>query len=380
MVLIRTFGALLNVCLILIGLLVSEPLLAHTDGVTKARLTVKERQGFYLELLNFDLLNCLSDTLYREDLSVDSILGMDDESLQATLNRTAVKFQNELVVYDANGRSFDYHLEFPSLVQVKNQFRIKKSLAEEPSFIVKLRGKLRNDNDQLHIKFPESLNQVSLKKVIIDTLHIPKGAESTDLFQYGAGNESIVEVFIKYVRLGFEHIIPKGIDHILFVLGIFLLSYRFRPLVWQISAFTLAHAITLALTMYDVISLPSHIVETVISLSVAFVAFENIIARKMTPWRPVLVFVFGLLHGMGFAGVLSDLGLPETNYIGALVAFNVGVELGQLAVVGAAFVMLCAWFSRPWYRQYICIPLSAIIGVIGLYWAVDILAINPFGY
>jgi len=177
------------------------------------------------------------------------------------------------------------------------------------------------------------------------------------------------EVAIDYVGLGFEHILPGGLDHILFVLGLFLLSRKLKPLLWQVTAFTLAHSITLALGIYGIIHLSSSIVEPLIALSIAFVGIENIITRELKPWRVVIVFLFGLLHGMGFAGVLIELGLPESEFVSALISFNVGVELGQLAVITLAFAAVF-WLrgNELLYRRLVVIPGSLIIALMGLYW------------
>lgn len=175
-----------------------------------------------------------------------------------------------------------------------------------------------------------------------------------------------------YLRLGFTHIIPKGLDHILFVLGIFLLSTRWRPLLAQVTAFTIAHSVTLALTIYNVVSLPTRIVEPAIALSIAYVGLENVLTKSVKPWRIALVFCFGLLHGMGFAGVLADLGIPQTERATALVSFNVGVELGQLTVIAVAFAVLASWARRErWYRARVIVPASVMIGLVGLYWTVQ---------
>lgn len=174
----------------------------------------------------------------------------------------------------------------------------------------------------------------------------------------------------RYLALGFEHILPLGLDHILFVLGLFLLSTRLRPLLWQVSAFTVAHTLTLALSMYGVVQLPPRLVEPLIALSIAYVAVENLCTSELKPWRPALVFGFGLLHGMGFAGVLRELGLPRGEFVPALISFNVGVEAGQLAVIGAAFLLL-GWFrKRSWYRRAVVVPASLTIAAVGGYWAV----------
>ncbi len=175
-----------------------------------------------------------------------------------------------------------------------------------------------------------------------------------------------------YLKLGFEHIIPLGLDHILFVLSIFFLSDRLRPILWQATTFTLAHSITLGLAMYGYIKPLPAVVEPIIALSIFFVAMENMLVRKLRPSRLGIVFLFGLVHGMGFAGALSELGLPSSSYFSALVSFNVGVELGQLAVILTAYFLLGRWFSKEsWYRGYIVNPVSAVIAVIALYWTVE---------
>ena len=175
----------------------------------------------------------------------------------------------------------------------------------------------------------------------------------------------------RYIRLGFEHILPYGADHILFVLGLFLLDTRLRPLLWQISAFTLAHSVTLALAVLGVVALPPRLVETLIAASIAYVAIENLLTDRLHVWRPLLVFAFGLLHGLGFAGVLGELGLPDDGLIVALLAFNVGVELGQLAVIVLAFACVGWLRRRDDYRRLVVIPLSALIAAIGLWWAFE---------
>lgn len=178
-----------------------------------------------------------------------------------------------------------------------------------------------------------------------------------------------------YLALGFTHILPRGLDHVLFVLGIFLLCVRLKPVLWQVSAFTVAHTITLALTIYGIVSLPSSVVEPLIALSIVYVAVENVFTAKLHAWRPVVVFCFGLLHGMGFAGVLSEIGLPRSEFVPALLSFNLGVECGQLAVILAAFLVIGLPFrNKPWYRRRIVIPGSLMIAAVGLYWAIERLA------
>jgi hydrogenase/urease accessory protein HupE len=176
----------------------------------------------------------------------------------------------------------------------------------------------------------------------------------------------------QYFGLGFMHILPKGLDHILFVVGIFLLGVRWRSVLLQVSTFTIAHSITLGLTMYGIVSLPARVVEPMIALSIAYVAIENLVTAELKPWRLALVFAFGLLHGMGFAGVLRDLGLPRAQFLTALITFNGGVEAGQLTTIALAFTAVAYWrTNRLTYRRFIVQPVSLAIALMGLYWTVQ---------
>ena len=175
-----------------------------------------------------------------------------------------------------------------------------------------------------------------------------------------------------YLQLGFTHILPLGLDHILFVLSLFLLNPKLKPILWQATAFTLAHTITLGLAIYGVIKPPANIVEPVIALSIMYVALENIFSPRLKASRIGIVFLFGLIHGMGFASALTELGLPKNSYFSSLIMFNLGVELGQAAVILAAFLLLGLPFGKkPYYRKRIVIPLSIIIAATALYWTIE---------
>ncbi|MFO0985600.1 MAG: HupE/UreJ family protein [Planctomycetota bacterium] len=171
-----------------------------------------------------------------------------------------------------------------------------------------------------------------------------------------------------YLALGYLHVLTRGLDQVLFVLALFLLSARWRPLLAQVMAFTVAYSITLALSMNQLVSLAPRIVAPVIALSIAYVALENLLVRNFTPWRVVVVFGFGLLHGMGLAGALRKLGPPRSQFLTALASFNVGVEAAQLSVIAAALLLLGGWQgAKPWYRTRVALPFSAAIAAVGLY-------------
>ena len=180
------------------------------------------------------------------------------------------------------------------------------------------------------------------------------------------------DVFWFYLKLGFNHILPWGLDHILFVVGLCLLSKKIKVILWQATAFTVAHSITLALSMKNIIVAPPAIVEPIIALSILFVALENILLDELKPWRVLLVFLFGLVHGMGFASSLNEIGLPRNNFLLSILSFNGGVELGQVFVILAVFLLVVLPFGKMKnYRKYVVYPLSALIGLIALYWTVQ---------
>lgn len=175
-----------------------------------------------------------------------------------------------------------------------------------------------------------------------------------------------------YFKLGFEHIIPAGLDHILFIASLCLLSTNWKRILLQATAFTVAHSITLALSIKNVVSLPSGIIEPVIALSIAFVATENILLKELKAWRMVLVFVFGLIHGLGFASSLNETGLPRDQFYTSIISFNAGVEVGQLAIIAAIFLLVIVPFKNTQgFRKWVVNPVSASIAVIALYWMVE---------
>lgn len=202
--------------------------------------------------------------------------------------------------------------------------------------------------------------------------YLTAGALSAPLPRSGAAELGLWEAFVDYIAIGFSHIVPKGLDHILFVLGLFFFSLAMRPLLIQVTAFTVAHTVTLALATLGLVNLSPAIVEPLIAASIVFIAVENVIGGQIGWRRTLVVFGFGLLHGLGFASVLGEIGLEPTRFLTGLIGFNIGVELGQLAVILAAFLLVGLPFGRKtWYRRAIAIPVSVVIGAIGAWWAVE---------
>ncbi len=188
---------------------------------------------------------------------------------------------------------------------------------------------------------------------------------------YALENAPTSNVAWFYTKLGFEHIVPLGIDHILFVVCLCLLNTKLKAVLWQATAFTIAHSITLALSIQNIFTLPGAIVEPIIALSILFVAVENLVIHELKPWRVALVFLFGLIHGLGFASALNEIGLPRDQFALSLISFNVGVELGQLVVIAIVCTFLQFFRKRIWYRHRIVYPVSLLIIFIASYWTIQ---------
>jgi len=246
-------------------------------------------------------------------------------------------------------------------------------LARESTVL--LTGKVPAGVDEMQWSYPEkygsSVLRIERPGQELQAQFFGAGAKSNAIRIGVAEPRSWTEKFADYAEIGFTHILPKGLDHILFVLGLFLLNSNWRPLLVQVTAFTLAHSVTLALGLYGLVSISPAIVEPLIALSIVYVAIENLFTNRLHAWRPVIVFLFGLLHGLGFAGILTEIGLPQSDFLLGLVAFNVGVEFGQLAVIALAFIAV-GWFARAsWYRSRITNPASVAIAVVGAWWFVE---------
>jgi hypothetical protein len=205
--------------------------------------------------------------------------------------------------------------------------------------------------------------------LLLLTLCVPATAH---VINYDLDSQPQGSVFWKYLGIGYEHIIPLGFDHILFILCVFFLNTSIRKIILQATMFTLAHSITLGLSMYGIINPDPKIVEPLIALSIVVLALENTFSSRVKPWRLLMVFLFGMVHGMGFAGALSELGMPRYAFLTALVAFNVGVELGQLSIILFMYFAVAKTMSKkPWYRKRVVVSASVAIALVAFYWTVQ---------
>lgn len=361
-----------------------------------------------LFLLSPSLVNAHTNEANQAELQL-----LEDNKYQLIVSIDALHFIKSLQEFSGDEPEFIYYLKALSLIETKQLLsKVTQKLNEQTTFIIdkeqvlvapflgltvsELRDRLHPSSFNKPVKlfsageFPQTHQKVALTFPLLlgDVLltvtspnkSLVLSGEHSHYFSIDGSNSVIRELSMmeskllnitEYIYQGFVHILPHGLDHILFVLALFLLATKTSTLLWQVSAFTLAHTITLALGIFGVINLPSSIVEPLIALSIAYVAIENIYQQKLTKWRLPIIFLFGLLHGLGFASVLVELGLPESEYVSSLLSFNVGVEFGQITVIALALLATRWFIHKPWYRQYVVIPTSAIISVIALYWFIE---------
>ncbi len=210
------------------------------------------------------------------------------------------------------------------------------------------------------------------KENMIFSTYLQPGEISVELSPQS--ESKISQTIIEYIILGVEHIVPKGLDHILFIFGVFFFAVKLKSLLWQVTMFTLAHSLTLILASLKLVFIPATIIEPLIALSIGYVAFENIFQRqnkfrsRTNAIRYAVIFFFGLIHGLGFAFVLDDIGLPTGQLIVSLLSFNIGVEIAQIGLVILSYIVMIWPSKQLWYRKTIQIPCSLVIGLIGIYW------------
>ena len=335
------------------------------NNITNASLTIR----LNLEAIIADVGISHTDTEdSKESDEYENLRNMSAVELIKKFNSKIKNIENRVYLKSAN---HNYNLVMTNIVipEIGNI-----SIARDTIIDFEIRD-LKEEN--LKFFWDKSLGSIILRVNSINNEDlysklIEAGDQSNWFSSEKKVKEKLNENIKTYVYLGFKHIIPKGLDHILFVLALFLLSPKLRPLILQVSIFTLAHTITLFLGVLDIIKIPSTIVEPIIALSISFVAIENLFTENLKKLRPYIIFIFGLLHGLGFAGVLNEIGISEGLFISSLISFNVGVEFGQISVILLSYIFIALLFQKKsWYRNKITKPLSLIIAAIGFYWFVE---------
>ena len=355
-------------------------LLSGTAGAHPAQFTTLQvkisADGHFDASLNIDILSFAlrQPSAETSNDELESLLNGSRTNLAKYLAEAGEHFQHEVVVRTDVGNAQITSWTFPGLPQVDAV--LARNL--QPRILmpgeITFSGKLPSTAHKLAVRLPYVLgDRLQMLELADGNSHVePVNAglysSMAPIAFQAPGKWEKVAALGRYIVIGFHHIIPEGVDHILFVLGLFLFSTRLGPLLWQISAFTVAHSITLGLALYGVVRLPSSVTEPLIAASIVFVAVENIFVKDLKPWRYAVVFCFGLIHGLGFASAFADAGLPRQNFLIGLVGFNLGVECGQLFVVAGAFLAVGWFYHRSWYRKGIMIPASSLIAIIALFW------------
>lgn len=352
------------------ALIMALPLAAHEIRPAIADLFL-ENGAFRLEIkLNLESIMAeigadAADTQESPNADkYDEFRAMAPEALGAIFDREAFVANFKVLLDGAAGVAAVHEVNIPEIGDL--------ALLRDSHIVVT--GALGN-SQELQLGWDDAYGEIIIR--LMDerndyNAYLTNGAITDVISTDGATVISFWTNLMNYTAVGYYHILPLGLDHILFIVGLFLLSARIKPLLWQVTTFTLAHSITLALGVLGILMVPSSIVEPLIAVSIVYVALENIFLAHMSRWRLVVVFLFGLLHGQGFAGALTEFGLSTNNIASGLIGFNLGVELGQLSVILICFALVGFWFAqKEWYRQIVVIPASTVIALIGAYWVVQ---------
>ena len=316
-----------------------------TDLILQAKSMIKNalqvrfgNNDWYLPEFIFDFVEQDGGDLSEENILV--LQGQYDIALDNNSSFYQIRSLNEA----------PYDLVFTNQINGKPQRRVNVLFPDEESF--------KFDLSFIDGK-PIAQNEIEQKSGSI----VEKSSEER--------KEDARSTFYSFTRQGFVHVLPLGLDHILFVLGLFFLSRKWKPILYQVSVFTIAHTITLGLATLELISAPSHVVEPIIAASIAVVALENIFFPNYRHSRLFIVFFFGLIHGLGFAGALSAFDLDPTSLVIGLLGFNVGVEFGQLAVIAIVFALTFWLKDETKYRKLAVVPCSTLIALMGIYWTIE---------
>lgn len=237
---------------------------------------------------------------------------------------------------------------------------------------------------------PKQFNQIQIKNTIlfdvfsseINVIEFFSNGESeilnTDaalpqqIFYTNTSMANKLTVFKNFISFGFKHVLPLGLDHILFVTALFFFNSKLNTALWQASVFTLAHSVTLIAAGLGYISLSPSFVEPIISFSICLLVAENWYFKKVNFWRYATIFGFGLIHGLGFASAFLSLQLPKKFLLNSLVSFNIGVELAQVSVILGMYFLFAKWVKdKDWYNQYFVKLMQVIIFCVALFWTIE---------
>ena len=353
--------------LALLALIAGSPAFAHSFARTATRLHVDAARNFDATLkLDLDALALGADPAIEPEVAARMLLDMNDADFKAAEDGLVRMLSRRLRVR-VDGKPVPYQISFPGF-----RPRPERIGTEVFGLEARLEGRVPEGAKEIEFFASRAFPAIELSFEDEGTgraeFHICLPGEECPSIKLTPG-EPEARLF-DFVVIGFKHIVPLGVDHILFVLALFLGGRDPKTLLIQTGLFTLAHSATLALSTFGVLSLSPRIVEPLIALSIGVVGLENAFRPAgVSRGRAAVVFFFGLLHGLGFAGILAETPLVEGQRLAALLLFNLGVELGQVTVLAGAFLLSVPFKDPIRYRRLVQSPLSVALGVIGLIWA-----------
>ena len=352
----------------------------HLDSIhpTSTKLKIKIDLGQSLMTAE-EYWNASTSDIKEQSIIIKEIADQLKSGVQVVVDDRSVDFELQSWILEASSLEAIKNPFSPQMAQLI--FDLKSTVPPECSVEIRI-------GEQLEVPWPALLRVDHASSPLPISRLLTESERSSRPIAFGDYRETPEEVFsakavlaikklvpgLKWIALGFQHIIPKGLDHIVFVLGLFFLSTGVKTLILQVSCFTLAHSLTLGLATLGLVSAPGAIVEPLIAASIICIALDNLYSDSLARWRLMMVTLFGLLHGLGFASVLSGLDLPRENFLSSLLLFNIGVEIGQLTVLMMAFVAV-GWM-RSWsqYTERVARPATISIAGIGTYWLINRIA------
>jgi hypothetical protein len=311
------------------------------------------------------------------------------ESLEIYFDDQAVKLEPEIKVLTASDEDTPAELVRKKVVgtlsgqtpEGAENFLLRVTETTEAA-VVMVTVKDGKPARRLQVLYPgEFSNPVSLEPVLEGDPFTAEGSQPAKPDAKTVPGEATSETetdsddprgFGSWLAKGFLAVLPMGIDFWLFIAAMILLSLRSRPLGWQIGLYTVAHSLTLALATFKLVALPPEIVLPVVAISAVYPAVENLFTTELKPWRGAIIFVLGLFHGLAFADLLWATEPRLSQLVPALVGFNLGIELAQLALLVVASLIAVALVKRPWFRHAIVVPLCVIVAGIALFRFIDV--------
>ena len=353
--------------------------ISHEIRPSIADYKIEENILFFDVRLNAELILSGIDASKITDTNSSTLSGTYDdlrsltgEELKALFIKSWIKIQSKM---NLNINDVPRKFELIDIdIQSNNNFEISRDS------ILYLKAILDEDTEYFTFKWDEQYGPIIIREINeleydddLYTQYLQSGLQTDKIFIKKGNTRSIFNSIVDYFILGIQHIIPKGLDHILFIVGLFFFSVSLKPLLIQVTMFTIAHSITLIFVTVSFININPIIVEPIIALSIAYVGVENIFKKYVKDYlRYIIIFFFGLLHGLGFALVLSDIGYQSSKLILNLISFNLGIEAAQIFIILFLYLIIGIMFSsKKYYRYVFQIPASLFIALVGMYWFFD---------